>query len=130
MDPRDSEPLVDRHLGQPPELEAAADPLDLVVGSLQSQGFAWLKISGPETDSFQRLKGFAIESENGCFGQAGTMLPDKKLVEHYVGKLDHLPEAASRAADEVSAEWVCVSYVPHVYGSVHPAGMQADGPPH
>ena len=90
-------------MAHPPELEAAADPFDVIVGSLQSQGFAWLKISGPETYTFQRLKHFANEAEGSCFDQAGKLLRDRKLVEHYQGKPDpQLSQAVCRAADEVS----------------------------
>ena len=82
---------------------ATADRLDQVVGALQSKGFAWLKISGPETYTFHRLKRCANEPEGSCFDQAGKLLRDKTLVEHYVGKPDPLlPQAVCRAADEVS----------------------------
>ena len=100
-------PLKKRQLDQPPEVQAAADPLDQVVGSLQSQGFAWLKVSSPEKYSFQRLKQFANEQQGSCFDQAGEVLRDKKLVEHYVGEPHpKLSQAVRRAADEVSAAWL------------------------
>ncbi|KAL3145798.1 hypothetical protein ABBQ38_015175 [Trebouxia sp. C0009 RCD-2024] len=95
-------PLKKWQVDQPPELQAAADPLDQVVGSLQSQGFAWLKISGPETYTFHRLKQFAHEQQGSCFDQAGEELRDKQLVEHCVGEPHpKLSQAVRRAADEV-----------------------------
>ncbi|KAL3145803.1 hypothetical protein ABBQ38_015180 [Trebouxia sp. C0009 RCD-2024] len=95
-------PLKKRQLDQPPELPAATDPLDQVVASLQSQGFAWLEIPDPQTYTFQRLRSFAKELEGSCFDQAGRMLTDKQLVELYLGKPDpQLSQAVCKAANEV-----------------------------
>ena len=83
-------------------LNAAEQAADQVVGSLQSQGFAWLKLSESETCTFHQLQR-CTKQPGGCFDQAGVLLRDKALVQYNIGnpKLS-LPSAMCTVANRVS----------------------------
>lgn len=94
--------LNDRQVHQPPVLDAEEQASDRVVGSLQSHGYGWLKLSEAETHSFHQLQQYT--SPGRCLHQAGMLLKDKRLLQYNAGSSSFsLPSAMRTAANKVSA---------------------------
>ena len=97
------ETLDDTRVLQPPVLNATEQAADQVVGSLQSQGFAWLKLSISETRTFHELQQF-VNPPGSYFDKGGTSLRHKMLVQYNTGNPNvGLPSAMCTAADRVNA---------------------------
>ena len=123
--------LSDRRVHQPPVLGAYEQAADRVVGSLQSHGYGWLKVSKAETHSFHQLQQYA--SPGGCLHQAGVRLKDKRLMQCNAGCSNFsLPFAMRTAANKVGAadhkqSWLVRSCCQSSDKLVAAAGMRFDG---